>query len=788
MNIRLNQNIQFLSPEKLAATAPPLKPELIDKLNQAQIHEGTELILEGEDGFVQSVNLKTFLEKPEQYAKPAHSYFSIDVAGQSVVVELGNLSKDQILAALDKALSRLETSSLQGVASSEFMQSVSGLVSQVRGKGAPVIEQAQSHSFSLDPSQGTRPASAANDIKASQALGQAIDQVDQAGKLEPATRKAKVIETLLQHLGGEAYAQLPQPQQQALQHLLGNYSFKELQAVEIQGFGGEKSGQGITGSGEEGHYTSSILTSVSQLLQSGKMSQAVLESLSQLQQAPLQSDLVPQRQGLLRSALQDIAFPSTINQHAKGTCAAAVVQIMLAAQDPARYLAIATSLASPAGKVPAELMRAKGDQMVRVKDTTLDDKSGRSVSGRLMQPAFMEYGNGKKAKYDNAQDLHGLRDSETTHLIEGLYGKGMGKTLLVDKTDRAVMGQQLERSLAAGHLAAVGLKWGKGYHEILVTGIDKGQVYFVNPQGSTGSLPLKELLMQIDGLSYLPGESDGDPMAAMRALPNPLSDPKGYPPQPIGEYRTAETHFAFDPTLQALPADKREQLLTQASRLKLHSHVAMFTAVAQGEGKYVDELLKALASAPDGFAGSKPLTLFGNLQKAETDGQLSAAKARELFDSPVRKYLKVSDANLLTQALRDRPVNLASIDSLIAKARNTQKTAIETVARLKTIGVAEATIARLIPLIKNSGYADKLLERLQTAPDVQTAERLEKLFSQIQLIIGKPEARMRNHDLLTQVIDKGTETSFSAARFNSLLQLMSKDEPEKVQTLLELAR
>lgn len=795
MSLRLNQNIQFLSPDKLERPAPVLKKEVIEQLNQAQKHAGSELILETRDGFVKSVDLKAFLEKPEQYSNTARAFFSIEVGGKTVVVELAKLTKDNILGALDRALGRLETTGLQGVASSDFLHSVSGLVAQIRGGGPqPVIEEDKSKSYTLDPTlAGTKPPAAALDQRTARALDTAMDLSDAGPKQDPVARKAKIIETTLQALGGEAYKKLPQPQQQALQKLLGNFSLKELRAVEVQGFGGAESGDGITGSGAEGHYTNSLLSSVRQLLLTGRVNAEVLESLNRLQQAPLAPELASQRLGLVRSTLQDIAFPEKINQHAKGTCAAASVQILFAIKDPARYVAVVSELASPTGKVPKDLLRDKGDQLFRVAGTLSDDGSGRSVSGRLLQPALMEYGDGKNLHYNNEKDQHsdkegGLGDSQTNHLLEGLFGKKSYTTIQAGKHPEKLIAQ-LEQVLATGQPVTAGARWGDGAHEILITGIDKAKdkVFFVNPWGEAESISLREFQMQVDAINVPSGKhTGGDPMQALKSLPGALKDTSNYKPLDTERYRTLETLFVVDPGLAALPKGQKDKLLAAFKRLKLDDYQAHLSTLAKGGGKYIDEMLKAIAPATDRWGGGKQVGLFTALQKAEDAHQITPARARQILDSPVREHLKLTDYLALLAAIKAQPVDQAKIDGFLKLAETGKKNQTDLDQKLKQLGVKPATQKKAKALIQASAFGDQLLGRLQALNDKKAIERAVVLYSKLQSIALNSEAVLCNQKLIEQLIALKPEEQFSPARFKGLLKALADDDLPGLKALMEL--
>ena len=189
-------------------------------------------------------------------------------------------------------------------------------------------------------------------------------------------------------------------------NFLDKISEEDRLSGEFQGITGQKGTSYLVGTGEGGHYVNSILTSLIKLNETGRLTPAVLDNLIKLKTAsPLCEDLKDDRLSLIRSVLQDIAFPEKINQHGKGTCSATSVQILLATDNPAQYINLVSELASPEGKAKSTLIGAE-----RMPNSLTDDCSGRSITGRLLQPAFMEYGRTHSmtlinAVYDNKNDV-----------------------------------------------------------------------------------------------------------------------------------------------------------------------------------------------------------------------------------------------------------------------------------------------------------------------------------------------------------------------------------------------
>ena len=317
--------------------------------------------------------------------------------------------------------------------------------------------------------------------------------------LTPMSKALPAVERWLQQLSGGKYDKLSVEQKKALSAFLQQFDPTELMAASVQGKQGEAARSLLTGSGEAGHYVNSLLNSLAQLIQTDRLSPDLLKAVNDLATAELHPDLHDQRQALLSSSLQNIAFPEKINQHARGTCAAGAVEIMLAVEDPVLYVQIMQGLASPGGEVGSPPLK-DGFKMQREPDTLGDDKSGRSLSSRLMQPAFMEYAN-DQLDYNNAKDQHfdqgkfihkGLTVAECHHVTEALFGKG--KALLITGGPQSDLLAAFEDQLNQGRPVSCSIMLDRGGHQVLLTAIDRqnNQAYFMNPWGELQSMPLDE--------------------------------------------------------------------------------------------------------------------------------------------------------------------------------------------------------------------------------------------------------------------------------------------------------
>lgn len=238
------------------------------------------------------------------------------------------------------------------------------------------------------------------------------------------------------------------------------------------------------------------------LLVSGQLTKErdLLPRLSALAEQPLASGL--DRDDLVSHVLQEVADPAAISQAQKATCGATVGQIMLAKARPADYVRMVAGLASPEGKAPL----ANGKTLSREADWNAED-GGRSLSSRLLQPAFMEYANGENLDYNNTKDRNfrgtsqkdaGLSIEEAEHLYEGLMGRPFklenAAGAFSGDGDRAELFSAIIRQAGQGKLVPTGITWGDADagHQVLVDGIKGDSVTYLNPWGQKEAMGFKE--------------------------------------------------------------------------------------------------------------------------------------------------------------------------------------------------------------------------------------------------------------------------------------------------------
>lgn len=233
------------------------------------------------------------------------------------------------------------------------------------------------------------------------------------------------------------------------------------------------------------------------------------------------------RSALLTQALIELHDPTTISQETYGTCAPTSLQIMIALEKPALYVRLLRGLASPSGEA-----KLPGGTFRREPDWNSDTDGGRSLPGRLMQPAFMEFANGEQLDYQNSVDQDydrttqrvvssGLGGPEAAALevalgvrekpgdLRGLsydpaLPASIAEALDANMTtieelaafmqngkgvDAKAQAQLMEALAAAKPQAPIyatviyPLSNGPGFHAVLVTGVKDGHVSFINPWG-----------------------------------------------------------------------------------------------------------------------------------------------------------------------------------------------------------------------------------------------------------------------------------------------------------------
>lgn len=431
--------------------------------------------------------------------------------------------------------------------------------------------------------------------------------------------------------------------------------------------------------------------SLVQLAQDGRLSQKTLVEMTLLldtKRTPMAPELDAKRAQLVSDAVREIAYPASIEQGHKNTCAGTTCQAYLATNSPEKYLTLLRLLSSPSGEAKVHQKR-----VMHRHDDALGQADGRSLSSQVLQPAIMDLGDDAPSflsqvrgnHYDNATDEHkggilpkalsqGLIQSEVDYVLESLMGKSNFTTVVVEQpndglsslyaeaehSDREPMNPQeamthLEAYLDHGYPVPVGMRWiqnnGKqNYHEVMLTRIDrqKQEVYFLNPQGELNTMPLQDFQQRVTAFSLprhselkaLPGKGD-----ALARMPGISKDSSQYQPLNWREYRSVEDQVKLDPTLSKLPQAQREKILDYLDDLDLE-----------------DEIEDLPESERSGQTGSKEvLDLFKQMVENK---QLSPKILDEL--SQVDDFAEAQQLLKSLQALADSKVPREQIEGLLA--------------------------------------------------------------------------------------------------------------------------
>lgn len=246
------------------------------------------------------------------------------------------------------------------------------------------------------------------------------------------------------------------------------------------------------------HQVPSIQDSLSELKRTGRLTEAVYSTLAQLADEattlkdPLGSKA--ERIKLIRSTLQNIAFPQTISQHDRGSCAATVAEMTLAIKKPEAYIQLVTELASDAG-ISGNLKRFPG--------TESDDGSKRSVASRLVQTAFMLFA--RDQDYDNKPDSAGLNQNQSKKLYDEILHSDAYTFETRNWSNPKEGSESLLKNLLAQvtqHPVEVSLSWETGHHAVLLTKMDQQNAYILNPHGKTQKIPLSDFAVLLEGVGY----------------------------------------------------------------------------------------------------------------------------------------------------------------------------------------------------------------------------------------------------------------------------------------------
>ena len=195
------------------------------------------------------------------------------------------------------------------------------------------------------------------------------------------------------------------------------------------------------------------------------------------------------RKDLVLSTLSHLDNPQSMSQGRRGTCQVTALQNALASKNPTLYVRLIKGLSSPQGTATLP----NGDTLSRAIHS-IKDNSQRDVTSRLMQSAFIDYGNGSEV-YDNKLDkstgfqndidhLHeanphiegsghfegghsGLFPNEITRVLKALFPGG-AETHYVNPEKSAEHVEHISQAIQNGQVVTIGLNWRDGQGHALV--------------------------------------------------------------------------------------------------------------------------------------------------------------------------------------------------------------------------------------------------------------------------------------------------------------------------------
>ncbi len=259
------------------------------------------------------------------------------------------------------------------------------------------------------------------------------------------------------------------------------------------------------------------------LLDSDSENMTTLDRLQRLATLPLGDGL--DRRRLLSSTLDHLHDPETISQKDQGSCVPASVQYQLAETQPAEYARLVEGLASAGGQVVTQ----KGELLEREPESARRP-GGRDLTSSLLQDSFTEFANGPE-DYDPRRDVstgdHDPSLHQANPYIEnsghmegghpGLYPhevRRLADAVLPGRFENRYVPQgepggaldEMQQSLEQDGTVLAGLKWARGGHRLVVTGMDEESVTLWNPWGedngsTSGGAPSRDVLSRRGAIS-----------------------------------------------------------------------------------------------------------------------------------------------------------------------------------------------------------------------------------------------------------------------------------------------
>jgi hypothetical protein len=264
---------------------------------------------------------------------------------------------------------------------------------------------------------------------------------------------------------------------------------------------------------------------------------------------------------ILDQTIAHLADPEVIDQSNRNTCGATTIQYLLASTQPSEYARLVAGIAGP-GSVKSQ---KGGGTLERVADSVAKDDTTRDDVERLMQSALQDYGTDPRGRYSNATDdfklgersgdgwlskltrwastpvnasvqglgaTQGISEGKVHSLYQDVLGKPArlvgdwpGGQLLLPVDQREDVYDQVMDAVHAGRQVPVDIilkdlhdKPGEqrevlvdqhtmdytemmASHQVLVTKVEAGRVYYRNPWGYQTSMSEAEFKSRLtDGI------------------------------------------------------------------------------------------------------------------------------------------------------------------------------------------------------------------------------------------------------------------------------------------------
>jgi len=241
----------------------------------------------------------------------------------------------------------------------------------------------------------------------------------------------------------------------------------------------------------------------------------LLDNLDKLATEDMNPAADGRRREILGSVIEETGDPIwQLDQGNVGECAPTSIQTHLLLNTPSEYARLIGGLAGKSqGAILADgtfLAAAKNDIVPNAQVTiagqnglpqTIPDR--RSVTERMFQGAIQQYGDrstGGAQNFDCNTDNTGLWDNQVANVLHGLYnrsyspqpsgGQGIGGAVGSSQNQRNAIYNQIKQQLDMGQgPVPAHIIWGannanQGLHELMITKIENGRVFFRNPWGS----------------------------------------------------------------------------------------------------------------------------------------------------------------------------------------------------------------------------------------------------------------------------------------------------------------